>query len=124
MDRIKSLNSIVEVVRAQISSRTHSSKRRSSSASTASGTARTQKLSQQDLRRSIAEKISALDPNNQRELDRSKQIFLESVVLWEFGGDLINDPTFPELIDKIKSTLDQNQDAAQHFENMIRNLKK
>jgi hypothetical protein len=56
----------------------------------------------------IAERVRALDPADPDRGRKAFRIFLESVLLAELGEELINDPGFYELVDKVQRTMEDS----------------
>jgi len=54
------------------------------------------------LRERIRERIRALPPEEGR---RATRIFVESVVAWEFGEAMLDDPQFASLVDRVDEEL-------------------
>jgi len=122
MDRIKNINQIMEIVRTQVSGKTSGVKKSKSAAAQKPSTGKVGKISQTELKKKITEKLKSTGSNTPESLQKSKEIFLESVILWEFGENLINDPSFPILIDKIRTTLDEDEQTSKNFERLINQL--
>ena len=122
MDRIKNISQIMEIVRSQVSGSSARAKNKTSGSTSRSSPGRIGKVSQAELKKQISDKIKAANPGKKASLKESRKIFLESVILWEFGENLINDPAFQGIIDKISTTLDENEETSRHFDKLIKQL--
>jgi hypothetical protein len=122
MDRIKNINQIMEIVRTQVSGKSSDIRNKKAQTTQGSASSKTGKISQSALKKKITDKLKAIDSEAPLSMQKSKEIFLESVILWEFGENLINDPGFPALIDKIRSTLDENEQTSRNFDRLIKQL--
>lgn len=75
-------------------------------ASTAPRTKKRQKG--EDLAGVVARRVRALDPADPDASDKAFHLFLESVLLAEFGEHLINDPAFHLLVDSVQLQMAQD----------------
>ena len=104
MEPVSGLSSIIEILRRQIGDRPTrlekkghpSSTTQSSSAQKSSGRADTQQLERQ-----IINQIRALDLKDKNHQARAIQIFIGSVLAWEFGDEIVQDDRFPELLEEV-----------------------
>jgi hypothetical protein len=110
MDPINELNQIARILRQKLSERSSplSSKGAGSSTAVSSSTARTcPKASAEEIKRKIGERIKALSGEDKGGR-RAAQIFVEVILLWEFGDHLIQDPQFTELSREVVNTMAEN----------------
>lgn len=106
MDPLNSLENIAELIRRRASASNKLGgeytdklgKARQKHALTKQHTAESVKLK-------IVKAIKAIDINDVRRNQKSMSIFVESVLLWQFGDELINDPNFINLVDEVGSAL-------------------
>lgn len=104
MPRINNnVNQLVDLIQQQISSTQSSSK--TSASQTKRQPSTTQKKSAQDLALNIHTKINELDQQLDDFNRRTERIFLESVIAFEFGGHVLNDLRFSEMISEIHTSL-------------------
>jgi hypothetical protein len=57
------------------------------------------------LRQTAERRIKSIDPNDPRHLEKATHLFVESVLLAEFGEQLINNPEFRDLIFSVQSAM-------------------
>jgi hypothetical protein len=108
MDPLTSLDSIAELIR-----------RRSLEMSSGKLDKRfSEKLSQTKVKHNVAKlqtaddvklkiviAINAIDGSDSKKSQKIVGIFVENVLLWKFGEELINDPNFTNLVDDVGSLL-------------------
>jgi len=91
MDKIKQINSIFKIARSQLSKQTKPGSLHSDKQARTTDGKTTGKISSGDLKKSISKKLKLLDRKSRNYEQLSNGVFLESVLLWEFGDDIIND---------------------------------
>jgi hypothetical protein len=57
------------------------------------------------LRQTVARRIKAIDADDPRYRDKVTALFVESVLLAEFGQGLVNDPAFRDLAQQVQSAM-------------------
>ena len=57
------------------------------------------------LRQAAERRIKSIDPDDPRYLEKATHMFVESVLLAEFGERLVNDPEFRDLILNVQSAM-------------------
>jgi hypothetical protein len=62
------------------------------------------KASPEEIQRRIGERIQMLGPE-ERQGPRAAQVFVESVLAWEFGEEVLDDPDFAELTRQVRATM-------------------
>lgn len=73
----------------------------------------------EELQRRIGREIGELDmklPANRR---RARIIFIESVLTWDFGDELLNDPQFGFFVRDIEESMSANADVAATLDQML-----
>jgi outer membrane protein OmpA-like peptidoglycan-associated protein len=123
-DPVGPLNRAFEVLRRQIAEHAHQleSGSRAQSAGTTNGAARSGTAGKPDigeLKQRIAERLQAIDPKNPNAERRRKRIFLESTLAWEFGEEVLRDPSFQELLDRLETTLSEYPDIERQFQMVL-----
>jgi hypothetical protein len=64
----------------------------------------------EDLASAIARRITAIDKTDPDRRRKAFRVFLESVMLDEWGQQLINDPGFQQLVDNVQSQMETRAD--------------
>jgi SOS response regulatory protein OraA/RecX len=62
------------------------------------------RASVEEVRRRVAERIAGLDAA-ERSGARAAQILVESVLVWEFGEEVLDDPEFAELTRQVRAAM-------------------
>jgi hypothetical protein len=124
MDPIDRLNRLMETLRQQMA---QSAKRlNTSSQSTRPTNARSpgsaNKRTVEELRQHIGERVRAIEPNNPERGRRARRIFLESVLAWEFGDQLLLDSQFNRLIEGIQDAFESDPEINRELQNLLTDL--
>ena len=122
MDPISRLNRLVETLRQQMA---ESAKRLDTAkphAAEAKPQSRSARLSVEELRRRIQERVKAIEPDNPDRGRRARRIFLESVLAWEFGDELLLDSRLDRLIDNIQQTFESDPEIDAQLSDVIASL--
>ena len=73
---------------------------------------RTARAKQSDLSKMIGHRVGALDEFDPERGRKAFRIFLESILINELGEDLINDPSFYQMVDEIHSQMENMPEIA------------
>lgn len=79
------------------------------------GTPAAAKPSTEEIRRRIGERIRMLEPADRRG-PRAAQILVESVLVWEFGDDVLDDPEFAELTQQVRTVMTEDPEVWSKFQ--------
>jgi hypothetical protein len=107
MDPVSNVGQLVEVLRKQLarSRKSTGTPARDAPAAAAAGGARPGIA---ELKKQVTEKLRRIDPDAPRARHESVHVFLESVLLWEFGERLMDDPKFYALLDDVQSSMESD----------------
>ena len=83
---------------------------------------RTSKAKQGDLSKMIAHRVGALGESDPERGRKAFRIFLESVLINELGEDLINDPSFYQLVDDIHNQMENIPEIAKAMQDATSQL--
>ncbi|GAB2842925.1 hypothetical protein GCM10027277_07790 [Pseudoduganella ginsengisoli] len=72
----------------------------------------------------ISQRVQALDPDDPRRNSKAFRIFLESVLLSEFGMELINDHAFYRMVDQVQEQMEQDPRIADAIGRAVESLLK
>ncbi|VAW58565.1 hypothetical protein MNBD_GAMMA11-2515 [hydrothermal vent metagenome] len=122
MDKIKQINSIFKIARSQLSKQTKPGSLHSDKQARTTDGKTTGKISSGDLKKSISKKLKLLDRKSRNYEQLSNGVFLESVLLWEFGDDIINDPEFQQMLQKINGIICNDKESSRKFSRLIKQL--
>ncbi len=124
MEPINGLSNIMEILRRQISDNAKrldktgkSGGHRAARNVTRSGT-----TSPKELRALIQDRIKGLNADEARYQYKAKRLFLESVVISEFGNEISRDQGFNDMLDDIQDVIESNADTKQLFDSLIGEL--
>lgn len=70
----------------------------------------------------ISQRVQALDPADPQRGRKAFRIFLESVLLNELGGELINDNAFYQMVDHVHQTMEQDPKIAAAIDQAVASL--
>lgn len=109
MEPINSLDSLAEIIRRRANSEL-SAKPNSSSAINQSDIKRqahilAKQQTVESVKLKIVEAIKLIDKNDKNRNKKSINIFVENILLWQFGEELINDSAFSQLVDEVGEAL-------------------
>jgi hypothetical protein len=118
---ISRLNAVMETLRRQLSETERKSSlgaQRSSTSSThnAASSSR-QNLTQ--LRQRVLERLINIDPSDPQRKSRSRRIFIESVLAWEFGEQLLSDRRLDELVEQVQVAMSSLPDIDQQLSELL-----
>ncbi|MWL90512.1 class I SAM-dependent methyltransferase [Cupriavidus sp. SW-Y-13] len=117
MTQIDSASRLAALIRAQVASlgsrRTNASTARKESArqEAAHGTG-----TEPDLASVIARRVAAIDPDDPERRRKAFRVFLESVLLAEFGESLMNDARFYQLVEDVHLQMESEPEVAAAIE--------
>lgn len=121
MDKINSLNNIVELFRSKTTNRTTGTKKKTNSSKTRKSDI-TKKLSTEELEHSIKHKIMQLDHSAEDFRSKANILLIENILTWEFGNSIQNDPEFIALREKINNTIKDNTTLNGDLDRLINKL--
>jgi hypothetical protein len=122
MDPIKGMNQITRLLRQKLAQR--------SSTLPGTGTAEPHAALQagpatragiDEIKRKIGARIKALSDDD-RKGPKAVQIFVEVVITWEFGDQLLHDPQFTNLSREIVQAISENPDARKKMQALLNQI--
>ncbi|VAW67889.1 hypothetical protein MNBD_GAMMA08-1907 [hydrothermal vent metagenome] len=122
MDKIRQINSIFKTARSQLSRQTRSTSVHSKKQGKTTDKKIAKKIPSAELKKNISKKLKLLDKKNENYEHLSNEVFLESVLLWEFGDDIVNDPAFHPMLDKINNAICDDRESSRKFSLLIKQL--
>ena len=108
MNPINSLGRLAEILRKRVSSEPAIKGKATGQQITKLSDNSISRVAPEELRRRIAQSIEALDINDPMRGDKAARIFVEQVLIWQFGDNLLNDPGFARLAGDVQQTLEQD----------------
>jgi hypothetical protein len=114
MTKIESASQLAEIIRQQVSSLRQTSRKLSDKAraNESSDVSKNKRRSQYDIASIVAQRVQAIDPDDPNKAHKAFRIFLEAVLLAEIGDELINDPGFYQMIEKIQQQMESDTELS------------
>ena len=105
MDPVHRLDQILQIIGRQMSERASrlEAGAKAVPATTPQRPARRPSLAA--LQEKVRERLQAIDPDDPRRADKARRVFLESVLSWQFGNDLLLDRGFEEIVSGVQEAL-------------------
>lgn len=72
-----------------------------------------------ELRQRVRNKLCAIDAAEAKAPHKGMHVFLETVLLWEFGDKLLEDPKFYSLLEDMQRDIESDRTVSAKLENMI-----
>lgn len=108
MDPLNSLDSIAELIRRKASANSSDKVDKNYSEKLAQARQKhgiTKEHTVESIKLKIIHAVKAIDTQDSKKNQKAIEIFVENVLLWQFGEDLINDPNFKHLVDEVSLAL-------------------
>lgn len=124
MDPLSSLDSIAELIRRRVSE-TSSNKIDKSYSDKLSQARQKHAIAKEktaeSVRLKIVKEVKAIDSQDSKKNQKTMGIFVENILLWQFGEDLINDPNFINLVDDVGSALLKESSIIDQLNKLVSN---
>jgi len=104
MTSINNVQQIVAVIRQQLATRTAPFEPRLRRGESTAGAAA--KSPPKDISALIGQRIRAIDRDDPNRGRKTFRVFVESILLSEFGEELINDPQFYRIVDDVQQQME------------------
>lgn len=79
---------------------------------------------QPTARQAMARRIKSIDPDDPGFLDKAALVFVESVLLAEFGEGLLNDPEFRDLASRVQSAMISDTEIKEDLRRLTTQIRK
>lgn len=122
MDKIKQINSIFSTARPQTSKQSKTEQLHTEKKVNIKSRKKTKKISSNEIKKIISKKLKALDIKSENYTRQANRVFLESILLWEFGENIINAPEFHQMLEKINDTISSNNESSCKLSELIKQL--
>ena len=121
MDPINPLDQMTELLRKRIATEvsgksTSVNKGKSTSVSDKAILGR---ISTGELNTKIVTQIKQIEPNDAQRNQKAMHIFLENILIWQFGDELLNDSDFSRLVSEVKEALEKVPITTQLFDQIF-----
>ncbi len=122
MDPVKGINQVAQILRQKLSERSPDiAKSINTAATTAQASCTASKATPEEIKRKIEERIKALADEDQQG-DKAVQIFVEVILTWEFGDQLLQDPKFTELSKEVAIAMNSNPETKAKLSTLLFNI--
>ncbi|MDH5731149.1 MAG: hypothetical protein OEZ58_19365 [Gammaproteobacteria bacterium] len=107
MDKISGLNNIIQIIRQQSENKTHRSKKteKASTSKTNSGNTNISNLNLDQLEQHLSERINSINKTEPNYEDKINELFIKTVLVWQFGDEILQDRKFNEMVKSIQKDL-------------------
>ena len=122
MDPVSRLDQVLQVIGRQMSERASRLDAGTKSSASGPSTRAARRASLAALKSKVQERLRALDPNDARRSDKARRIFLESVLAWQFGDELLLDRGFEEIVSGVQDALRAHPEIDARFVQLLRDL--
>ncbi len=125
MDPINSVSQVMDALRRKMSENLETlrlSGKLPAGQGTAARPARAR--SPADLRRTVGRRVGSVSDNDPAFHQKTAILFVESVLLDQFGENLVNAPAFRELVEQVSTTMIQDEAIASDLRAAIAELRK
>jgi hypothetical protein len=122
LDKIGGASELVNILRSQLSSRAEALKTASGQSSETANAGASVPISIEELRKRLGREMRNLDlklPENRRQ---ARIIFIESVIAWDFGDGLLNDPNFSLFVRDVEKSMSSDPKVAQALDQLLQQL--
>lgn len=123
MDPISNVGHLVEVLRKQLTESQKNTGATVKAARTSGATQAAGRPSVEDLKKKVREKLRRIDVSDPTFKQKSVHVFLESVLLWEFGERLMDDPKFYALLDDVQSSMESDPAVSESLSTLMSKLR-
>lgn len=77
------------------------------------------RISTGELNTKIVTQIKQIEPNDAQRNQKAMHIFLENILIWQFGDELLNDSDFSRLVSEVKEALEKVPITTQLFDQIF-----
>lgn len=108
IDKVNKISTLAALLRSEIAQNAGKKKKTASATMEGSNTVKG-KLTARELDRLIVDRIKRLNTDESQFQSKATRIIVESILIWEFGDHIANDPEFGNLIDKITNNIHSSE---------------
>jgi len=123
MDPLSPLDGIAELIRRKIASEGSGKtdfRSLTKTANSATKSAVSQKSNFPGLKIKILEQVKAINVNDPKREHKAVKLFVQNILIWQFGEELLNDPSFTNLVDKVTAALESDPSVVQQLLHMAK----
>jgi hypothetical protein len=121
MDPINRLDQVMQIIGQQMSERAARLEAGVKHAPS-NPAARARRPSLTALKTKVRERLESLEPDDPRRGEKARRIFLESVLAWQFGNELLLDRGFEDIVTGVQEALRANPAVDARLGRLLRDL--
>jgi hypothetical protein len=122
MDPVNRIDQVMQLISRQMSERAARLESGGKLATAAAPVRSARRPALTALRAKVRERLGSLDPDDPRRPDKAQRIFLESVLAWQFGNQLLLDRGFEDIIAGVQEALRANPKVEARLGELLREL--
>lgn len=120
MDPVSSINQVIQTLRQRLSERAPAASRgKAPKTQNSAASRRPTRLSKVDIQKKIAEAIKSASGDDEQ---HRAEIFVENILAWQLGEDIVNDPKFTEMTKEVVATIATDREQWQQLQNYLKQL--
>jgi len=123
MEPVSNIGHLVEVLRKRLAESQKSTGASLKAAQTTGAARSAGRPGIEELQKKIRDRLSRIDLNDPKSHQKSVHVFLESVLLWEFGEHLMDDPKFHALLDDVQLSMESDPAVREGLTALISRLR-
>jgi len=122
MDSVGRLDQVLRLISRQMAERASRLDAGAAAPSRASATPPSRRLALGALKERVRGRLRGLDPSDPRRQQKARCVFLESVLSWQFGDELLLDRGFEEMIAGVQEALQEHPRLEQRLTQLLSDL--
>jgi hypothetical protein len=122
MDPVNRLDQIMQVIGRQLSERASRLEAGSKSLPTSLPARAARRPTVTALKSTVQKRLRNIDPDDPRRADKARRIFLESVLAWQFGNELLLERGFEEIVSGVQEALRAHPQADARLSQLLAEL--
>jgi hypothetical protein len=123
MDPVSNVGHLLEALRKQLAESPRKAGTGAKAGAPASAAAAAGRPDVAQLQKKIREKLQRIDSGDPQSRRKSVHVFLESVLLWEFGEQMMDDPKFYALLDEVQSSMESDPALRESLTTLVSQLR-
>lgn len=122
MDPVGRLDQVLRLISRQMAERASRLDAGTTAPVQASATPPARRLALGALKERVRGRLRSIDPSDPRRQQKARRVFLESVLSWQFGDELLLDRGFEDMISGVQEALQAHPRLEQRLAQLLREL--
>lgn len=122
MDPVGRLDQVLRLISRQMAERASRLDAGTAAPSQASATPPSRRLALGALKERVRGRLRTIDPGDPRRQQKARRVFLESVLSWQFGDELLLDRGFEEMIRGVQEALQEHPRLERRLTQLLHDL--